>query len=345
MQYLNFAFDMLIFFLPFLITTIAVIAVLWGAHRFIIVRNANRGNEHLLPRQLFMLGLIFTGLVAITISLPISENTRNQILILIGIITSGIFAFSSTTIFANLMAGIMLRVTKPFATGDFISVGTLSGRVTERGLLDTEIQTEDRRLVALPNTHMISNPVSVVRGSGTIVAVTLSLGYDIHYSQIESLLLEAIKGADLEEPFVQILELGNFSITYKACGMLTDVKVLLSAHSNLRRKILDILHNNGIEIVSPTFMNQRQLPDNQLIIPAAALHKSEEQSTIAEEVVFDKAEEAEQHEKEKQRYVDIIKQSEQDLENASTLEKKQLKETIKVAREQLKITDIPNIEE
>ncbi len=335
----------ILIFLPLLFTVTGLIILLWGAHRFIIVRNTGMGNERMLPKQLIMLGLTFASIVIIVLVLPVSDATRNQILVLIGIALSGIFAFSSTTIFANLMAGIMLRVTKPFETGDYITIGDHSGRVAERGLLDTEIQTEDRRLVAFPNTFMITNPVSVVRSSGTIVAVTLTLGYETHYSHIESLLLEAATKSGLEDPFIQILELGNFAITYKASGMLNDVKVYLTAHSNLRRHILDTLHNNDIEIVSPGFMNQRQLSDKLKFIPTPVKQKPAEQTAIAEEVVFDKAEQAEQIEVEKKNLVASIQQLEEDLKNEiSAEEKKYLKEKIKTSREQLKLFGDTNSE-
>lgn len=289
-----------------------------------------------------MLGLTFASAIIIVLVLPVSEGTRNQILVLIGIIISGIFAFSSTTIFANLMAGIMLRVTKPFDTGDFVTVGNHSGRIAERGLLDTEIQTEDRRLVAIPNTHMITVPISVVRGSGTIVSVTLSLGYDLHYSKIESLLIDAVKESGLEDPFIQILDLGNYAITYKASGMLGDVKIFLTAHSNLRRSILDTLHKNNIEIVSPTFMNQRQITDRQDFIPEKGQKAPIEQKSTAEEIVFDKAEQAEKNESEKNNILATIQQCESELENSTASEKKRLKEIIKTSREQLEILKISN---
>ncbi|MEW6334295.1 MAG: mechanosensitive ion channel domain-containing protein, partial [Thermodesulfobacteriota bacterium] len=234
--------------------------------------------------------------------------------------------FSSSTIFANLMAGIMLRVTKPFRTGDFIRVEDHFGRVVERGLLDTEIQTEERDLVALPNTYMITNAVYVTRSSGTIVSTTLSLGYDIHHSQVESLLVEAAKDCELEEPFVQILDLGNHAITYKVSGLLADIKQLLTARSHLRCHVLETLHGNGIEIVSPAFMNQRRLADDRKVIPveADAARKSPPTVSVPENVVFDKADKAEQAENEKQQLLDQIQQYESDLEEASGEDKKRI---------------------
>ncbi|MFZ0133434.1 MAG: mechanosensitive ion channel domain-containing protein [Desulfobacterales bacterium] len=332
-------------FFPIVVTFILLGLLLWGTHRILIGQHPDLGSERLFPRQLVMLGLTFACVIATALALPVSESIRNQIIALIGLITSGIFAFSSSTIFANLMAGIMLRVTKPFRAGDFISIKKeYFGRVVERGLMDTEIQTENRELIALPNTYMITNPISVVRSSGAIVSTTLTLGYDIHHSTVESLLLEAAKECGLEEPFVHILELGNYSITYKINGLLADSKSLLTSRSNLCRCVLDVLHRNGIEIMSPAFMNQRRLADDLRIIPVIKETKPSEIVAVAEEVVFDKAERAEQVENEKQQLLDKIQKCQSQLEKALGTDKQQLQKIIKDCREQLKNMEKPEDE-
>lgn len=328
--------DLIILFIPLIATALACAALLWVSHRLLIARHPEIGNERMLPRQLVMLGLTIASVVALVLAFPVSESSRNQIIGLIGLLLSGIIAFSSSTIFANLMAGIMLRVTRPFGTGDFVSVNGHFGRVVERGLLDTEIQTEDRELVAFPNTSLITNPVSVVRSSGTIVSVRLSLGYDIHHTRIETLLLDAVKDCKLEEPFVQILELGNFAVTYKASGMLLDTKTLLTARSNLCRSVLDTLHGNGIEIMSPAFMNQRPIADARQVIPKEPSRAPAETLAVAEEVVFDKAVSAEHLEKEKEQLAATIKDYEKLLAESADGDKKRVKERIKECRERLK---------
>ena len=44
------------------------------------------------------------------------------------------------------------------------------GRVSERGLFHTEIQTQDRDLTMLPNLYLVTHPVTAIRSSGTIVS-------------------------------------------------------------------------------------------------------------------------------------------------------------------------------
>ena len=141
---------------------------------------------------------------------------------------------------------------------------------------------------------MVTNPVTVVRSSGTIVSTAVSLGYDVPRQNIEALLLDAARSVDLKEPFVHIEDLGDFSVLFRVHGLLTEVKRLLSVRSQLRAAVLDHLHKGGIEIVSPNFMNQRVIPPGQTFIPRPTnLKVDSSQTSIAEEVIFDKADEAE----------------------------------------------------
>ena len=328
-----------IFLTPFL-TIIAVIAVLWVFHWFLIGRNPDLGNERKFPRQIVLLGLTIAGLLIIIFSLPISESSRNQLIGLIGLIISGLIAFSSTSIVSNLMAGILLRITKPFKTGEFIRVGDYFGRVSERGLFDTEIQTETRELIALPNTFLITNAVTTIRSSGTIISATVSLGYDVHHSQVETFLLEAAEKCGLEESFVHILELGNFSVTYRISGFLLEVKKLITARSNLHQKILDTLHEQNIEIMSPSIMNQRRIADDSIVIPKKSLKVTSEEKINAEEIAFDKAEAAEAAEKTKQDVIRGIEELEAEMNEAPEEDKSEIKERIEEYRKYLKALDV-----
>ncbi|MBF7074471.1 mechanosensitive ion channel family protein [Glaciecola sp. MH2013] len=327
---------------PLVLIVLISIIVLAIAHRVLLPKNGV-DKDTALPRRLILIVLYIGALVGIALTLPVSDSTRNQVISLIGILVSGVIAFSSTNIVSNVMAGIVLRFTKPFRTGDFIRVNGYFGRVSEKGLFDTEIQTEQRDLIALTNSFLISHPVQVVRSSGTIISASLSLGYDLHHKRIEPLLLKAAEESNLSDPFVQILELGDFSITYQVSGLLTEVKSMISARSKLFSNILDCLHDEKIEIVSPSFMNQRKLPDNQAVLPPKAKRTESAVEKAPEELLFDKAEEAELREKAEQELEAQIVEAELQLKAFEGEEKaaqKLLLESLQESLKQLRSGDI-----
>lgn len=254
-----------------------------------------RAAGHRFRNQTLMLGATFLGVLLVILMMPIDTETRGQLLQLTGIIISAAVALSSGTFIANAMAGIMLKSVRNFHTGDWVETDGVFGRVSERGLFHTEIQTPDRDLTTLPNLLLATKAVKVVRQSGTIVDATVSLGYDVHHSRCEKLLLKAAQSLELQDPFVQVLDLGDYSVTYRVAGLLKETKQVIAFRSRLRVAILDHLHSGGVEIVSPLFNNQRQVGTDQVIIPQPVRESKKRKSADAApvDVVFDKAEEAE----------------------------------------------------
>jgi len=133
------------------------------------------------------------------------------------------------------------------------------------------------------------------------------------------------------------MELGNYSISYRVSGVLEEVKGIITARSNLYRSILNVLHDNGIEIMSPSYMNQRPLTVDQKIKPPANISQEPKtDSTPAEDIVFDKAEQAEKLDKERISLSESIKALEETLKDASDNDKAKIKESIQNARDKLK---------
>jgi small-conductance mechanosensitive channel len=146
----------------------------------------------------------------------------------------------------------------------------------------------------LPNLYLVTHPVRVMHTSGTVLSVDLSLGYDVSRHKVERLLIEAATDAGLESPYVQIRELGDFSVSYSVSGLLTEVNRVLAKRRELRAKTIDSLHNAGIEIVSPTFMNTRAFATDDVFISKPAKKKADvPPETSPDALVFDKAEKAE----------------------------------------------------
>lgn len=288
-----------------------IVAIIWSLGLFVawwllLGRSGARRSGTPLARQMAMVGLGLFALISVVYALPLSDTLRQNLPGLIGLGLSALVGLASTTLVANVMAGLMLRVVGSFHTGDFIRVEQHFGRVTEQGLLHTEIQTEDRDLVTLPNVFVISNPVRVVRSSGTIISADLSLGYDVDQATVEPLLAAAARTSGLEDPFVHVLELGDFSVSYRVAGFLPNPKQLITTRSVLRGNVLDGLHRAGIEIVSPTFMSQRVYPAETQVIPAPSSRRAQKASEVrgSESLVFDKADAAERlHELNEERRI------------------------------------------
>ena len=307
-------------------------------------------------QQLIQIGSTLIAVLFAILLIPLGDQLRGQLLGLYGLIVSATIALSSTTVVGNMLAGIMLKVIGNCRPGDYITVEDYFGRISEMDLLHTEIQTEDRDLTTMPNMYLVTKPVRVMRASGTMIHVEVSLGYDVSRHEVEEALLQAARASELERPFVQIRELGDFSVTYRISGLLTEIKRLLDKQRELRARTMDALHSRDIEIVSPTFMSTRAYSPDDRFVGEVPDHVDDEcHDKRTDSVVFDKAEKAESVEKLREildetlarikACEEIIAEPENDeAAEAASLEKQGLEERIErlqsiIDRKEAKISD------
>lgn len=281
----------------FLIVQIVVVAAVIGVGFHFSRKRIDHyfsSRPHLKFRyQLLQIGGILLAVLFVILFVPFSDTLRGQLLSLYGLIISATIALSSTTLVGNIMAGFMLKAIGSCRPGNYITVGDYFGRISEMDMLHTEIQTEERDLTTLPNLYLVTHPVRVMRQSGTLLTVDVSLGYDISRHKVEELLVQAALDTGLETPYVQIQHLGDFSVSYRVSGLLKEINNLIDKRRDLRARTMDALHQAGIEIVSPNFMNTRTLTKNQTFIAKDVKKPVAVATTSTDSMVFDKAEKAE----------------------------------------------------
>ena len=331
---------------PFAVLMVLLFGV-WMFTRKIFAVQKDHGADTRYREQGTKLAFRLSGLLLGISTFPMDSELRGQLLSLVGLLLSAAIALSSTSVMGNLMAGFMLRTVNSFRAGDYIEFRNELGRVSQRGLLHVEFQNETSELVTVPNLLLVQEPYNVVRSSGTVVSAEVSLGYDVDRRDIEAALLKAIEAAELGDGFVQIRNLGDYSVNYRANGWLQEAALLVSARSRLRGKMLDALHDAGIEIVSPSFMNQRPLPPELKFIPKRKkiMQPEEDKKGRAEELLFSKAEVASAVEnleakvkKLKEKLKIEVEEGEEDIDREAIKEElSALTEELEQARENAKL--------
>lgn len=277
--------------------------------------------------------LVLLGILIFILALPIDKSLKGQILSFLAIIISAGIALSSTTVLGNLIAGIMNNSMKRFRNGDLIKIGDFHGRVTKKSLFHTEIQLEDSNFITIPNLYIANNPVKLTRKSKTVISTSVSLGYDISRNEIENALKDAAISTGLTDPYVYITALQDFSVNYKIHGFLEDSSKFFSTSSLLNANVMDKLHKNKIEIVSPTFMNQRRVDEKEFIPESVSTKADSKDQKSPEELIFDEAiksgkiETKKDYLKEIDKKQELLKEKLKDLTDDKEIEK--IKSTMK----------------
>jgi len=262
---------------------------------------------------------------------------KENIIQIFGLVLGGIIAFSSSTIIANGMSGILIRMLRKYDIGDVVQFGEDIGKVTEVGLFHTELETPKRKLVVIPNHHVMSNSFSNLTKDSYVVNVAISIGYNVSRTKVEKLLLDAAKTTELKDAYVLVIALENYSVTYEINGSIEDVGKLFIVSSLLRKAILDKFNLAGVEIVSPMFNTIKKLDKkDKVLAPVSKVDTREEIKEVEraqEKVMFVKAEEKKKEKEDTGRLTELLDEENRLEDELGKAKKKGKKGDIKLADE------------
>jgi len=105
-------------------------------------------------------------------------------------VTAGIGLKDSISQFAS---GLQILISKPFKSGDFIELESVSGKVSEIGFMNTTLNTIDNKRIIIPNSHLTTNNIiNYTAENKRRLDLTYSIGYDDDISLAKRVLNEIV---------------------------------------------------------------------------------------------------------------------------------------------------------
>lgn len=134
--------------------------------------------------------LVFGGLIAATIVFPSLDAASIFGALGVGGVAVG-FAFKD--IFQNLLAGMLILITRPFKIGDQIVSGAHEGTVDDIQIRATLVRTYDNRRIVIPNSELFTNRVIVNTAfDRRRVQIMVGTGYGDDIDLAESVILREV---------------------------------------------------------------------------------------------------------------------------------------------------------
>ena len=326
-------------YMPNIINILMIIVVAFFAN-FITDKIYNFIRKHYGYKALFSkytikVMIYIIAVIFFLLNIPGIQSGIIQVFILVA---GGLVAFSSSSIIANGMSGVLVKLLKHYKIGDIVEFQGVLGEVTELSLFHTEVQTQKRTLVTIPNSLVMSGKMTNYSELGAVISTKVSLGYDLPRPKVEKVLLKAAQNIGLEEAFVSI------TVTYEINGFLKDVKQITGMRSQLHKHVLDECNKANIEIVSPNFVNIRNVQKKKFISKykvKESVSEVKDKAKHIERLVFEKAEKERRILKEKKKLEDKLRTlitKKENLEKAlKQVTNKVIKKELKETYDQLKI--------
>lgn len=233
-----------------------------------------------------------------------------KVIAIAGVAFGLLVSLSSTTTIGNAVAGVILYFTRPFHEGDRVEIDDIYGDVVSFELLFVHIKTIKDVIVSIPALQVLNGQITnFSQLDKTIAYVRLSLGYDIDPGLIEELLIEAAKDTVgvLEDPmpFVLVNSLNDYTVTYEINVYTDNPHQLIDLKSRLRRNIIMKFSCEGVQIMSPAYIDITEMPDNEKILPEGLSCKVKKPEVDEEGIEKDVVEAKKQLEEKKKEDIKI----------------------------------------
>lgn len=209
--------------------------------------------------QIVRVLVIVTALIS---AYPYIPGSSSQAFQGVGLVLGAIISFASSSAISNIVAGVILTYTRAFRLNDRIKIGDTTGDVVEKTLLVTRIKTIKQVVVTIPNSlvmgaQIINFSTSAASGEGVILHTSVTIGYDVPWSQVQSLLIEAAlkteKVLKQPEPFVLQTSLDDFYVSYEINAYTKEPEKMAVIYSDLHQNILETFDRASVEIMSPHY--------------------------------------------------------------------------------------------
>ena len=181
-----------------------------------------------------------------------------------------LISLGSSSAIGNTIAGLVITYMRPFKIGDRVKIGDNVGDVIHKNLLVTRVKTTKNEIITVPNSTILNNSsinfsTSSSRSDGLIIHSTVTIGYDVPWRKVHSMLIEAAKKTPLIEqnplPFVLQTSLDDFYVSYQINAYTHSPNKQAVIYSDLHALIQDVFAKNGVEIMSPHYRAMREGPD------------------------------------------------------------------------------------
>jgi small-conductance mechanosensitive channel len=215
--------------------------------------------ETLQPTRRLVLAGVW--LFALALAFPFLPGSESEAFKGISVLLGLMVTLGSSGLVNQVMSGFTLTYSRALRVNDFVRVTDIEGTVTQIGALSTKIRTPPGEEVTIPNavivSHTVTNYTRFAETDGVFVPTSISIGYDVPWRQVHSLLIQAASrtpGVRAQPPpVVRQAELGDFSVKYTLLVSLERPQqrfaILAAVHAN----ILDLFNEHGVQIMSPAY--------------------------------------------------------------------------------------------
>lgn len=269
--------------LPNLVLSLLALVLFWMFSRWVgsgVAQLLQRGRRQPpAPQVIGRLARWTVMLVGILVALTILVPSMSVASIFGALGVGGVaIGFAFKDIFQNLLAGLLLLVTRPFHLGDTVVTGAIEGVVEDIQIRATRVRLADGRVAVVPNSELFTGRVVVQRpGMRRRGVLDLGVSYDTDLQRAREVIVATaarVPGV-LNEPAPSVLArtFGESTIDLQLRYWVgpPQPRALLEVTDELIHALKRALDEAGISLAFPTRTLMVQTPPSEPAAEARAV--------------------------------------------------------------------------
>ncbi|KIC44018.1 mechanosensitive ion channel protein MscS [Ruegeria sp. ANG-S4] len=210
----------------------------------------------------FNIARVVVILIALVFAVPYIPGSDSAAFQGLTILVGAMLSLGANSVVSNMLAGLFVIYRRSTSVGDRIQIGDHIGDVVQIKLMETHLKSIKNELISIPNAQLMNSDVvnfsKKTDGSGLLLHTTVGIGYEEPPEKVEAMLIEAAnrtKGIKAKpEPFVLWTALADYAINYQINGYTTRGSIIPKIRSDLHRNIVAVFNENGVQIMTPSYM-------------------------------------------------------------------------------------------
>jgi small-conductance mechanosensitive channel len=249
-------FVIMVIFITMLMSSLVKAVMEWYV-AVIAVRTQSQVDEELVPLVKRVANLLLYS-IGLVVCLDHFHIDIKALVVSLGVGSFAI-AFAAQETLANMIAGFVIMVDRPFRAGDRIRILSSQqvGDVLKVGLRSTKILDFDNNIVMIPNAQIIKN--EIINYSypeiSTRLRIEVGVAYGSDVEKVKKILVDVCESFDevLKEPkpSAYLLGFGESSLQMIVVGRVRDYKTLFDVSDAVRAKIYEEFNKRGVEFPFP----------------------------------------------------------------------------------------------
>ncbi|GAB4548983.1 MAG: mechanosensitive ion channel family protein [Ruegeria sp.] len=210
----------------------------------------------------FNIARVVVILIALVFAVPYIPGSDSAAFQGLTILVGAMLSLGANSVVSNMLAGLFVIYRRSTSIGDRIQIGDHIGDVVQIKLMETHLKSIKNELISIPNAQLMNSDVinfsKPTDGNGLLVHTTVGIGYEEPPEKIEAMLIEAArrtKGLKARPaPFVLWTALADYAINYQINAYTTRGNSIPKIRSDLHRNIVAVFNENGVQIMTPSYM-------------------------------------------------------------------------------------------